>query len=70
MKKNLSFRSSEPSHLIVPERPFCNGSIMVVVVLGDVIEVDEIGLVGAKEIFAGQAIFNVFQNTVQEVLFS
>lgn len=40
---------------------------MVVVVVGDVVEVDQVGFVGAEEIFARQAIFDLFQDTGEHV---
>lgn len=48
----------------------CDGSIMVILVMCDVIQVDEVGFVGAEEIFAGEALFYIFQDTGQQVFFA
>ena len=47
-----------------------DGGFVVTIVMSDVIEVDQVGFVGAEEIFAGKAIFDLFQYTGKQVLLS
>ena len=39
-----------------------DGFFVIVLVMNDVIEVDQVGFMGAEEIFARQAVFDLFQN--------
>ncbi len=46
-----------------------DGSLVIILVVNEVIKVDQVGFVGAEEILAWQAAFDLFQDLCQHVFF-
>jgi hypothetical protein len=47
-----------------------NGCFVIGLVMNDVIKVDQVGFMGAEEIIAGQAVFDLFQDTGKQEFFA